>query len=332
MLPHQTTRCAEAELRALSISRRVWMLLQGGMFRARVLAVFERACDLLTADGHLLALVLPHIGDGPLSIVVEGAPGDFALVEPGTRASLARDCLQVGCLSISLTDTSLWEPRPGWRSLRARHETVKQQLPHLRTTALRHAPEGSLLALLPSLPLSAPAGPRPGSRNWESRLSTAFLASAQTGAEAVRRGWNGSAAGLQSGAAQLAGLGGGLTPAGDDFLTGLMLWAWLAHPTPQRLCYVLAEAAIPRTTVLSAALLKAATAGECNTAWHRLLRALASGDRAQIPAAVENILSHGHTSGADALAGFLWLPSVSPLRTIPAPVKVMAEQARRPTC
>ena len=56
----------------------------------------------------------------------------------------------------------------------------------------------------------------------------------------------------------LAGLGDGLTPAGDDWLVGMMLWAWLAHAAPRRFCQVLSDAAVPRTTTLSAAFLQAA--------------------------------------------------------------------------
>jgi hypothetical protein len=112
-------------------------------------------------------------------------------------------------------------------------------------------------------------------------------------------------------AAQLAGLGSGLTPAGDDFLMGVMLRAWLTHPEPEPFCQQIVEIAVPRTTTLSAALLRAASRGECSAAWHTLLTALESGAQPQLEKAVQAILSHGHTSGADILAGFLWLsPSI----------------------
>jgi hypothetical protein len=98
-----------------------------------------------------------------------------------------------------------------------------------------------------------------------------------------------------------------LTPAGDDFLAGVMLWAWLAHPSPHRVCQILLEEAVPRTTVLSAALLSAAAVGECSAPWHRLLQALPAGDEHGITKAAHHVLSFGNTSGADSLAGFLWI-------------------------
>jgi hypothetical protein len=265
---------------------------------ARVLAVFERACDLITHDGDILALVTPQIGDGPLNIVVDGAGKLFAGVDPGAPVTLEGKRLWAGGLGVDLERASVWEPRPDWNALRARHAAIAPHLPLLWTLCLRHAPAGSLLALL--------GAPLPGGAPAEAILSTA-----QEAAERLREGWGGDLERLQEGATELAGLGGGLTPAGDDFLTGAMLWAWLAHPTPGPLCHALAEVAVPRTTTLSAAFLRAAAQGECNAPWHALLAALSEepieGQEAKITAAAQAILDHGATSGADGLAGFLYL-------------------------
>ena len=324
MVASHRTRYGEARLQALSISRRVWPQLQGKTLCARVLGVFERACSLLTDDGDILALVLPKIGDGPLNMVVDGAPGDFAMIELGVPARLAEDCMQIGEVSVCVANASVWEPRPDWDHLRACHEAITQQLTHLLSTAIRYAPAGSLLALL-SDPLMPDSG-RPYSSSGSAKgirepgaseplreaWPDAMLESALAGAEALRKGWAGDVAELRTGATQLAGLGVGLTPAGDDFLTGVMLWAWLAQPAPRELCRAILEASSARTSALSAAFLRVAVEGECSAAWHRLLDALASGNRGQVVSAVGNTVSHGHTSGADALAGFLWM-AMAPL-------------------
>jgi hypothetical protein len=97
-----------------------------------------------------------------------------------------------------------------------------------------------------------------------------------------------------------------LTPAGDDFLAGAMLWGWLAHPTPDFLCRLVIEAAVPRITTLSAAFLRAAARGECSAAWHALLAALSRGSDEEVARAARDVLALGATSGADTLAGFLW--------------------------
>ena len=278
---------------ASSISRPVWERLQQGPFVARVLAVFDHACDLVTPGGDVVALVTPQIGNGPLNVVVEVEPGDFAAVEPGMAAMLNGGRLQVGGLEVILEGAVVWEPCPDWSALRARRASIVSRLPLLWTIALRHAPANSLLE----------------------------LAVGRDAISSYIAGWEGDIARLQEGAAQLAGLGSGLTPAGDDFLTGVMLWVWLAHPTPRSLCRALVEAAAPRTTTLSAAFLRAAAQGEWSAPWHRLLSALERGAEDELPAAVQEVLAYGATSGADALAGFLFLESNrDTARCVPTPV------------
>ncbi len=256
----------------------------------RVLAVFERACDLVTPGGEVIALVWPEVGDGPLNIIVEGAWAGFpAAIEPGMAAGLKGTRLWLGDWEVLLEGAAIWEPCPDWEGLRARREAIAARLPLLQALALSQAPGGSLLTLL-----QLGDGPD-GAAVWPA-------------AERLRAGWdNGEKlARLQAGAARLAGLGGGLTPAGDDFLAGMMVGAWLAHPEPRRFCRPLLKVAAPRTTTLSAALLRAAAGGECSALWHRLLGALADGGSDHLEEAVQGVISCGHTSGADTLAGFLW--------------------------
>jgi hypothetical protein len=117
---------------------------------------------------------------------------------------------------------------------------------------------------------------------------------AQPALEALERWLVGNA--LSDEAAQLIGLGPGLTPSGDDYLGGMLialrlsgrgmqaegLWRWL-QPRLAR-----------RTSPISAAHLAAAAAGEAHEALHTVL----AGDLD-----LENLDRVGHCSGWDALAG-----------------------------
>lgn len=308
-------------LQARSVSRSVWETLDRASFPGQIVAVYDRACTLAFPDGNLVSLVLSEIGDGPLNIVM--APGGFlpgadtlgalAALQPGQAVRLEDLRLEVGELAVSLVGAVTWEPCPDWERLRRRRETITGHLAHLEAFALRLAREGSLLVLVEvdpgrDRPRSAscrPADslhPAPGLATVDESLhSVAFEAALN-----LRAGWEGDTAQLQAGAEQLAGLGGGLTPAGDDFLTGVMLWTWLAHPDPEPCCKAMLEAAASRTTTFSGALLRTAAAGECSASWHRLLAVLERGEVQHLAASVEEVLSYGHTSGADTLAGFLW--------------------------
>ncbi len=99
----------------------------------------------------------------------------------------------------------------------------------------------------------------------------------------------------RSGVLGLAGRGPGLTPAGDDVLVGVLFALWVWRPASEW-AELIRDATVPRTTTLSAAFIRAAAAGEAVEPWHRL----ANGE----PDAVAGILAIGHTSGADAWAGF----------------------------
>jgi hypothetical protein len=292
-------------VQARSISLAVRGSLARGPRAVSVLGVWERACALATyappssaggsSDaGGVIALVLPEVGDGPLNIVVEPAGRGWRGLRPGVHGRITPGALHAGPLIVDLDGARTWDPCPDWPDLRRRCEEVRPALEQLRGTALRHAPEGSLLELLSAAP--RPAEP----------LAAGVLAEAGRAAQALAEGWAGDRGRLQAAAARLAGLGQGLTPAGDDWLVGAMLWAWLAHPDPDRACALVAEAAAPRTTALSAAYLRAAAAGQCSAAWHRLLPALCGGAQAGLEEAAQGVLAAGHTSGADALAGFLY--------------------------
>jgi hypothetical protein len=105
---------------------------------------------------------------------------------------------------------------------------------------------------------------------------------------AVRR----QAPGPAPDAASLAGLGPGLTPAGDDLIVGYVAGLQLLHGRSEQAA-ALAEAAARRTTSLSATLLRHAARGELPEAAHEYLdRGLEAG-----------LLAWGQTSGRMLLAG-----------------------------
>jgi hypothetical protein len=114
---------------------------------------------------------------------------------------------------------------------------------------------------------------------------------------------------IQQTARQLAGLGPGLTPAGDDFLVGLMYGLWCQSADFGAQIALIAQTAVPHTTTLSANLLQAAARGEASQAWHDLLNVSAADDVSDTWLVyyerIGRILRTGHSSGSDALFGFL---------------------------
>jgi hypothetical protein len=113
---------------------------------------------------------------------------------------------------------------------------------------------------------------------------------------------------IQQSARQLAGLGPGLTPAGDDFLVGVLYSLFsnaYSMGSGQSNYSVITAAAVPRTTTLSANLLEAAGRGEASEAWHELMAVQTSQVYEAYHTTLSRILRTGHSSGSDALLGFL---------------------------
>ena len=108
--------------------------------------------------------------------------------------------------------------------------------------------------------------------------------------------------------AALVGLGEGSTPAGDDYLVGVLhaLVGGVARSgASQRLVMSIARIAEGRTTAVSAAWLSAAARGEASQVWRALLDALAIEDDAAVRGAARAVRATGYTSGAFSLRGFL---------------------------
>ena len=263
---------------------------------ARVLNVFDRACNLLNQDGAVLALVTSERGLTPFGLVVAGAArAPFRGVPADSPVRVDPDRLSVGPLLIDFGAAALWDARPAWPALTRLFGADPARLGRLAALASEVELEGSLLDLFRPV-----AG--------DTALAQALLARARQGAWTLVQGL----AVLDSdqatlGARTLAGLGGGLTPAGDDFIVGALLavWAGLYGPGAEELAGAVAAAAAPCTTTLSAAYLNAAGQGECSAHWHALFEAQLCDDWPATRAAMQSLVSIGHTSGADALAGFL---------------------------
>ena len=291
----ETGEPAFSRFRAYSISESLRARLPGVPAGGRVLAAFRRACVIQYGQDDLLALVTPDVGNGPLNVVMGHIPDAWLALGPGMPAQVQRSVIQVGGWEVNLNGAEAWDPRPGWNRLRPSSGVVLGRLERLLNRVDGHAPWESLLGLCDDWGRSGVSG--------ECRVQ----ARVQGAAQAMWAGWRGDDRQLRTGAARLAGLGNGLTPAGDDFVLGTMLCAWLTHPNPNWYCDIVAEVSSPKTTKLSGAFLRSAAAGEFGAPWHRLLDSLRDGSDERVETATRQVLAFGHSSGADALAGFLFV-------------------------
>jgi len=277
-------------LNATSISRPVKQKLQEQGFTGRVLSVHEVVCNLIDDERDVITLLMPSVPEGPFSITLDTSFDGLAVGDP-VRADT--DHLVVGDLEVGLDAASIWEPHPDCPHLRRAGSSIR--------AGFAVFDEWTSSAIWGGLARVTGADQYPEGK-------PTFMARLARGKEAYSRlileGLGGeSHDSLVQGARLLAGLGPGGTPAGDDFLVGVMAAIWLLGDEAHAL--VIAETAAPRTSALSAAFLRAAGRGEFIALWHALLEALAAGDLVQVEKAAMQVESFGASSGADALDGFI---------------------------
>jgi hypothetical protein len=177
--------------------------------------------------------------------------------------------------------------------------SLRAGLERVATSAKRRSP-GGLGALL-WLPVGEPGIGAPP-------LSDPLLHAAMPTVIAIRRWLASALAGSEAplpAVDALIGLGGGLTPSGDDFLCGVM--TALHYFGREAIAARMAQAVLPRaagnTNLISDAYLRCAAAGEASRVLFDALASLAGEDHALLEQRLDAVDGVGHTSGWDCLAG-----------------------------
>jgi hypothetical protein len=288
---------------ALSMSWRVGRAIRQEGWSGEILAVYPHSCYLMDEDGAIYAVVEEGLGNGPLNVVIPASPpGLFQFLSVGETVRSTGEILMLSdSLDVGLAKAHLWDPK-SYPAIAVDTDGFRGALAALFETAATHSPEASLARLLPYL--QEDDLPDPLQKVPHFPRSHALMGGlAESLARRNRRG-------LKVVTSSMAGLGPGLTPAGDDFLAGVLLALALTQglrddPELGEIAGMLVETATPRTGEISAAYLKVAYAGEASERWHRLLGALAGDHPGSPEESARSVMQTGETSGADMLAGFL---------------------------
>ncbi len=260
---------------------------------ARILHVFDPVCNLINEEGEILSLAGPFVGNGPFSAVSD--KGLFrSWINDRSTVDFSGNGLSIDGQIVSTENAKLWSPRPNWESVRSKPEILIALSDHIEDLLKEHAPPESFAEFVLSIPSTFSINDQV-LQKADSAISKLMPALISADFTIIREASH-----------ELGGLGAGLTPAGDDFLVGIMHGLWSIYPDPESLAksLIIAESAIPRTNSLSAAWLKAAANGEAGEPWHQLIKAVVAQSKEETEAAVMRILPTGHSSGADALGGF----------------------------
>ena len=260
---------------------------------AHVFSTFERACNLIDEQGRFISIVDNTIGNGPFAVVLEELPFSLdKMLSVGAPVVVGNNSLTVNTTTIDFSEATLWSARVDWDYPKHCPHQFQKNIGDLYLTVQNNASDGSLGSILHS-----------------TRDNMGYVYARVT--DSAQQLYSGIVSGdmqkIYLGAANMAGLGVGLTPSGDDFLMGVMyaLWAIFNQKDAARWSRKIAEAASSRTNMLSGAMLQESANGYASEHWHVLVDVLCKENVTDVTRACMDILSLGHTSGADALTGFL---------------------------
>lgn len=291
-----------------TISAMIELATNGKLVLLRVLSRHQHALNLITPTNLLFAIVTPYHGNGPFHIVI--SPAQLAQLQQLSTIFLYDYTIQAGPFTLPFAHFARWDPHlPTLATLPANSFQELYQCyrelgqPALGVVALTQDNQPTVKPI-PSL--------HPSQVDRTAQLAYQRANHAVT---AISSGlYEENIQLIADGVKLLAGLGPGLTPAGDDFLVGLLAafyalgprYAQSQWPAWQVYAHIIAHTALTYTTQLSAAWLTYAGGGAFGEAWHNLIHAINTNQAQAIIACAARILTTGATSGADAMSGFLW--------------------------
>jgi hypothetical protein len=262
---------------------------------------------LINSEDEMVSLTTEEMGLTPMAIVVEssnilerGAGGFKDWVDHESEIFIQADLFTIGDVAVQLEGAELWDAKLRQLTTQPKGSQIKtivgfiQSQPNLRAHVrmLEHvfATYGEI-----GMPSQGEIG---------DRYLSAIIEPARMLCQGLRYG---DLLKTRDAARGMSGLGEGLTPTGDDFLMGAFLAYHLVNPHGQKTDFLtdVVNALVGRTNILSTSFVECAARGEAALPWHMLVEALEHGSPQVLINACDRIIAIGHSSGADALAGFV---------------------------
>ena len=290
---------------AIAIGDYIWQVLSshGGMTGC-VRSVHPRVANMMLTSDEIMTIQAPEVVRTPLSLTVPWPTGSEPVWLPGAEARVdpRTSCFFCGEWEISLSGATVFDTR-----IRVQKEKeTRQALQILNRHFACWGKRGSVHDFIQPETERVLDG-----SGFFRQYGEILRRKTETLKNAIRCG---NAVDIAEAASGLIGLGPGLTPAGDDFLQGFLLFirASAGHDTWVDECCRLLQAKEPLdTSEVSRAFWRCFFAGHAAEPMKKMAEAFNSGDWEAFAWQAELISRLGHSSGEDWLTGAWWALKVA---------------------
>ena len=252
---------------------------------------------MFLAAGERILFVTEADYKSPFNIQVPGYSDMINRLSPGDAWRFESDGLILSdrSIRIDISSTEIWRPMPPAAVLCTQQEQRVRLEDLLRRMAEVDPAKGWLYLAVPHAGEDFPAG------SEESRIN-------QMTSDFLRCVREGDLEGACANARSIMGRGGGLTPSGDDWLSGFLLYHARSGKNDifmQKLGQTLTAMAFERTTKISANRIEAACQGWSEQLFLEVIDTLFDPQRAFTDLQVKYLVGFGHSSGVDTCVG-IW--------------------------
>jgi hypothetical protein len=263
---------------------------------ASVMGITSHGTFLLLASGWVVFLS-PDVYRGPLTLNYKGGPDDFGFLKTGSPARVHPDHIffPESSLAIHTGQAKTWHAPPLHRDTLPPSQRLSQMALVARQLLAR-GQASDFGVLIPDM-----LGDMGASKAQETPVYPLM--------ERLQNSLHeGKLTAIVEGMQAILGMGGGLTPSGDDVVTGYLLtltrWGHALAPDLEikALARDILQGAYRKTTTLSANLIECASLGQANERLILALDGILSGNT-DAPTCARYLAGWGNTSGVDALAG-----------------------------
>jgi hypothetical protein len=275
---------------------------------AKVHSVFERTFNILVGE-KMVGISRSDVSRNPINLIID-IPTDETMKVLGVKknmpVAIEENLLITGnVLEISLENTPIWKPRIQIENPLT-SDLVWQNLESTKRIAMQVNTDDGLAPLLKNVDsISKGELQKIGGLNEISKKALPFISDLIEGVE------KNIIEEVEHAIGKLVGLGPGLTPCADDFLSGFASsLGWVSRSLEKHIDYVNRineeiAAQAGKTNLLSRQLLEHATKGEINERAEKLLIAILRGPGSELEPLVREVMEIGETSGIDMMVGIL---------------------------